>query len=179
MRRKLAAVVLVSFFATGCTGSFNLTRKVYDLHRSQDDKWSDELFFLVVALLPIYGFATFADAFVFNSIEFWTDENPIDMSNREKKTRVVRHGDEEILITYDPATQQIQVSSITEEGKSSPLLLERSGSMVLAKNEKGELLYSSKRNTTGDIVVYDKDNRLLENIPADQVESVKKQHSHL
>ena len=165
MRRKLAAIVLVSFFATGCTGSFNLTRGVYNLHHGQDDKWSDELYFLAVTLLPVYGLATFADAIVFNSIEFWTGENPIEYSNTEKKTRVVRHGDQEILITYDPQTDQILISSVAGEGESPSLVLERSGRMVLAKNGKGEVLYSSSRNEAGEIVVYDKAGKLLKNYP--------------
>src|SRR3990167_719927 len=64
MKRILASVILVVFVATGCTGSFNLTKKVYNFHRSQSDKWADELCFLLVVLVPVYSLATFADAIV-------------------------------------------------------------------------------------------------------------------
>src|ERR1700733_5910107 len=68
MKKTIAVVLIVALFTTGCTGSFNLTRKVYNFHRSQTDKWSDELCFLLVVLIPVYSIATFADAIVFNSI---------------------------------------------------------------------------------------------------------------
>ena len=48
MKKTIAVVLIAALFTTGCTGSFNLTRKVYNFHRSQPDKWSDELCFLVV-----------------------------------------------------------------------------------------------------------------------------------
>ena len=78
MKRVVFGLLAVCVFATGCTGSFMLTRKVYNFHRTMDDKWVDELAFLGCIILPVYGLATLGDAIIFNSIEFWSGENPIE-----------------------------------------------------------------------------------------------------
>src|SRR5580692_433125 len=101
MKRIVASIVIIAFFTTGCTGSFNLTRKVYNWHRSQSDKWADELCFLLVALIPVYSLATFADAIVFNSIEFWTGKNPVEMSANQPSNR--------LAMSYNSKTDQVKV----------------------------------------------------------------------
>ncbi len=77
MKRAVTGLLVASLLLGGCTGSFQMTRKVYNFHRSQTDKWQDELLFLAVAILPAYTLATLGDALVFNSIEFWTGKNPV------------------------------------------------------------------------------------------------------
>src|SRR3989344_3852926 len=99
MKRLLSILVLFVFVTTGCTGSFNLTKKVYNWHHSNPDKWLDEGGFLVCILLPIYGISTFADAIVFNSIEFWTGDNPV--VSIETKTKQVKEGNAEATISYN------------------------------------------------------------------------------
>ena len=107
MKKTIAIVLIVALFTTGCTGSFNLTHKVYNFHHSQADKWSNELCFLVVALIPVYSFATFADAIVFNSIEFWTGKNPVDMSYVPPASRIVQNGNEKYRMSYNAKTDQV------------------------------------------------------------------------
>src|SRR4051812_41894210 len=77
MKKFVIALALLSFVSVGCTGSFMLTKKVYNWHRGMGDKWGDEFGFLLCVLVPVYGISTFADAIVFNSIEFWTGNNPV------------------------------------------------------------------------------------------------------
>ena len=48
MKKFVAMLIVAAFFAAGCTGSFGLTKKVYQFHRGQDGKWMDELVFLGV-----------------------------------------------------------------------------------------------------------------------------------
>ncbi len=71
----LAACVLVM---TGCTGPFALTKKVHAWQTGFDEKWVDEVAFLGCVILPVYGLATLGDALIFNSVEFWTGDNPMD-----------------------------------------------------------------------------------------------------
>ena len=90
-RRALSACVLAGFLplaTTGCFGNFELTKKVWKFNKeSSQDKWVQEIVFLVLAILPVYGGASFLDAVVFNSIEFWTGENPV--LTADGATRVV------------------------------------------------------------------------------------------
>lgn len=68
-------VVSVGWLASGCFGKFQLTRKLYEVNKSVEDKY---LRSAVTWLFIIpYGFTTFLDFVIFNVIEFWSGENPI------------------------------------------------------------------------------------------------------
>lgn len=172
MKKILASAVLVVFVTTGCTGSFNLTKKVYNFHRSQSDKWSDELCFLLVALTPIYGLATLGDALIFNSIEFWTGSNPIAL-NSNSNVKVVRQGNDELVIAYNKETDQIMVTPKLKNQAKTPITLERNDKMVLAKNDKGQVLFSSMKNDNGSIAVYNGSGELVKSYSADEVQALK------
>jgi hypothetical protein len=174
MKKTIAVVLIVAFFTTGCTGSFNLTRKVYNFHRSQADKWSDELCFLVVALLPIYGFATLADAIVFNSIEFWTGKNPVDMSYVPPSSRIVQNGNEKYRMSFNDKTGQVSLTSLAQGNHG--VIFERSDNMITAKNDKGQVLYSSVQSKDGGVSIYDGNGKLVKNYPAGQVALLKERY---
>ncbi|HKL21269.1 MAG TPA: DUF3332 family protein [Tichowtungia sp.] len=78
MKKALICIAALSMLLTGCTGPFTLTKKVHTWQTSFDDKWVDEAAFLGCVILPVYGLATLADGLIFNSVEFWTGENPMD-----------------------------------------------------------------------------------------------------
>ena len=76
--RRGIVVTSAATLSTACFGSFNLTRLVYDFNEDVDNKWLRWLLFLGLVIVPVYGIATFVDAVVINSIEFWTGDNPVD-----------------------------------------------------------------------------------------------------
>lgn len=174
--KKVIALLLVCtvFTSIGCTGSFNLTRKVYDAHRSQSDKWADELVFLVVAILPIYGIATWCDAIIFNSIEFWTDENPIVYNPNGPKKFVSTEGDK-LILSYNEDTDEITVTSKTKEGEMETIVLERTDAAVIAKDTEGNILSSSMRKDNGDLALYNDQIQMVKSISANQFEDLKQQ----
>lgn len=172
MRKILASLVVVCFLFTGCTGSFNLTRKVYNMHRSQDDKWKDEIFFLAVVLIPIYSIATFADAIIFNSIEFWSGENPVEMTSTQGNIKHVKVGEATATLSYDPATEQITVVAQTPEGEST-VILDKGEGLMRALDENGKVIYLSTKNSAGDVVVYDSNLQLVKNYSPQEVEQLK------
>jgi hypothetical protein len=167
MKRKLLALLLVAFFTTGCTGSFNLTRKVYNWHRSQDDKWLDEFGFLVCAILPIYGISTFADAIVFNSIEFWTGDNPVDEPNRVSKS--IKEGADEATLSYNKENKQITIASATKP----TITLEKQGNMVIAKDEAGKVVSTALMNANGQMVVLDQNMELVKAYSPAELDAMK------
>src|SRR6185503_14010041 len=115
----------------------------------QDDRWTDEIMFLVCVLVPVYGVATFADAIVFNSIEFWTGENPIEMS------KTIKSGADQAVMAYDPSTQRITVSS---NDKDHPVVqVAKVDGTVRVSDENGKLLYASAMNDKGELLVYNSD----------------------
>jgi len=165
MKKMIAVVMIVALFTTGCTGSFNLTRKVYNFHRSQTDKWSDELCFLLVVLIPVYSIATFADAIVFNSIEFWTGKNPVDMAANTPNN---------VRMAYNRKTGGVLVTALAKGNHG--VIFEKTDSTVIAKNEKGQVLYSSVQNQDGGVSIYDAKGKLVKNYPAGQIAMLKERY---
>ena len=73
----LVLVAAVGALSAGCFGNFQLTRKVYDMNKSIDDKYVRSAATWIFVIVPVYGFAALLDLIVFNVIEFWTGENPV------------------------------------------------------------------------------------------------------
>lgn len=63
--------------SSACFGTFQATKKIYAFNKGVGDKWVVEVVFLAMNIVPVYGIAAFADAVVFNSVEFWTGQNPM------------------------------------------------------------------------------------------------------
>ena len=78
MKKFIPVLLAGSILLTGCTGPFMLTK---NLHKWQtnvsDDPWAVEGVFLACVIIPVYAVCTLGDALIFNSIEFWGGENPI------------------------------------------------------------------------------------------------------
>src|SRR5512142_3024759 len=101
-RNALTGFVLVCFLTvtSACYGPFNLTRNVYHFNSGikgsgeVNEKWMKEILFFGMIVIPVYMFAALLDAFIFNSIQFWTGDNPVKATNAgsDGATRVVRLG---------------------------------------------------------------------------------------
>lgn len=95
MRKKGIAIAMslalgIASFQ-GCIGTFKLTGKVLNFNKGLGNKWIQELAFLVMAIIPVYGVAIIVDALIFNSLEFWTGSNPIAMQPGEKEVQFVKN----------------------------------------------------------------------------------------
>ena len=176
MKKFIATLVLVCFTSMGCTGSFTLTKKVYNWHRSQSDKWSDEFGFLVCALLPIYGISTFADALVFNSIEFWTGKNPVQESRAQTDTKYVKTKDAEAKISFNPQAQQLTIAAKTAQGESSTVRLERVDNAVLTKDAQGHILYTTMLNDKGEYLVFNQNQDLIKRYSPQEVKKMQEKY---
>ncbi len=90
MNRKLVSILTASMFLfsvcfmnTGCIGKFALTQKVYNFNKGLGNKFVQEIGFILMFFIPVYGVAALIDAFLLNVIEFWTDSNPLAMNEGE------------------------------------------------------------------------------------------------
>ena len=78
MRALAAGVLVVGIGTSACFGPFNATRQVYAFNKDvSENRWAQEGVFLAFAILPVYGFAMLGDAIIFNTIEWWSGDNPI------------------------------------------------------------------------------------------------------
>ncbi|HTE04886.1 MAG TPA: DUF3332 family protein [Planctomycetota bacterium] len=76
-RSALVAALCLATLSSGCYGPFNLTKKLHNWNGHVDGKWGNEGMFLVLVIIPVYGVCMLGDAIIFNSVEFWTGNNPI------------------------------------------------------------------------------------------------------
>lgn len=77
MKKKVITALTGCILLAGCTGPFALTKKVHTWQTGFEEKWVDEAAFLGCVILPVYSLCTLGDAVIFNSIEFWTGDNPM------------------------------------------------------------------------------------------------------
>jgi hypothetical protein len=71
----MVLVAAVGALSAGCFGKFQLTRKLYDINQSIDEKYVRSA---VTWLFVIpYAITGLLDFIVFNVIEFWSGENPV------------------------------------------------------------------------------------------------------
>lgn len=91
----LLLVASVGFVSSGCFGKFQLTRKVYEVNRSMEEKYSRSALTWVLVIVPVYAIAGLLDFVAFNLIEFWSGQNPLD----ETASRVFESGERRIVMT--------------------------------------------------------------------------------
>lgn len=85
-RRTMLSFSLFSLAlaSSGCFGSFAATRKLWHFNDEiSGNKWIKWLLFLVLIILPVYGLFALGDAIIFNTIEFFTDKNPLSADTRD------------------------------------------------------------------------------------------------
>jgi len=140
LRKRIAVALLVAFVPLGsaCFGSFNLTRKLIGFNKSiSPNKWIRWFVFLGLNIIPVYEFASLADVFFANSVEFWTGSNPITVK-LDPKTVVGEDGSLARLIPVDNGAR-IEVVETSGAVHTLTLLREAPG-VVAAYDQDGTLV---------------------------------------
>jgi len=74
----LAVVSCLLVISSGCLGRFAMTSAVRKFNLElTDSQWGREITFVALYVIPVYPVCAFGDLFIVNSIEFWTEENPM------------------------------------------------------------------------------------------------------
>lgn len=95
-KRGMALALALAIGATsfqGCIGNFVLTRKVLNFNQHISNKWVNEIVFLIMVIIPVYGVCIFIDGIILNSCEFWLGTNPLAMNEGQVETKYVTEGD--------------------------------------------------------------------------------------
>ena len=150
MKRVICALLLcgVMFGATGCSGTFLLTKKLNSWHRGFDSKWADEAVFLACNIIPVYWVAMMGDAFIFNTVEFWGEKNPL-------ASTTVDDGDESV------ALNKRADGSVIVNGEEQTVVLHRTDSGVVATDADGVVQYSATMDNSGKVSVCDSDGNVV------------------
>ena len=148
-RSPISCLVLAAAVAAaGCYGPFRLTKKLHAWNDDVGEKWVKEGVFLGMVIIPVYGFAVLGDAIIFNSMEFWTGDNPI----ASRRIRTIQDGDKQVVMSYRPEDRSLKLVSMEGGRHVSTVILEPDGKgRMVARSGDGELLMLAK--SQGDEVV--------------------------
>jgi hypothetical protein len=160
--KKLISLVLVlclfSFVLSGCYGSFQLTRKLWKWNGTVGDKWINEVVFLVMNIVPVYGVAGLVDVIVVNSIEFWTGKNPVSAANG-KTIKVVSVADKQAVLSYY-GNNRMKMDLFDKTQPLQTVLIEKSADGgAICRDRSGRLLMTATTMTNGQVVVMDSSNK--------------------
>ena len=150
--------------AGGCYGSFELVKKVHKFNGTLGNKFVNELGFLVMNIIPVYGVAAFIDAVVLNSIEFWTGKNPSTSSND-----VVIPLDATASLTLRGADGTVLLTSKTENGVIQ-YVFQKGTDGTLVKDADGKILARCAMMDNGSMRLYDGNDKLIAECSAAQAQ---------
>jgi hypothetical protein len=77
-RALVAALLAISLSSASCLGPDHAYGQVknWNVGLSEQD-WVNEVVFLALWIIPVYPIAQFADIVAFNTIQYWSGDNPI------------------------------------------------------------------------------------------------------
>ena len=122
-KRSLCGLLSLCILFTSCIGSFSAFNNVLDWNeRVTDNKFANELLFVAMWIVPVYQISIFADAVVFNTIEFWTGDNPISMEEGESDTQIVSRKGNTYKITASKNQFHVSVIEGSKKGEEATLV---------------------------------------------------------
>ena len=153
----LAAVLCLS----GCYGPFNLTRRLYRWNAQVGTKWEREFMFVILAWAPVYGLAVLGDALVFNAMEFWTGNNPVDPPGKTRsdlpRTKRIARGDAEAFLEYRTTSDgpHLIIRQFQRGKPAGTLHIERRHDTTVGLDAEGNLLLSAQSMPDGSLAIHD------------------------
>ena len=149
MKRVIIPTLVAILLLSACTGSFQLTNKIYQFNKTFEDPWVEEVVFLVKVIVPVYEVSLVLDMVIFNAVEFWTGENP------------VAAVEQQITLADDATATVLSDGRIRLEVEGRVFLLERTDAGVVAVDTEGAILYRAITGEDGKISVYDGSGNLV------------------
>ena len=183
-RKGVVCMVLVSFMgiSTACYGPFNLTKNVYRWNSGikgsgeVNEKWMKEFVFFGMIIIPVYMFSALLDAFIFNSIQFWSGDNPMKASELgdDGQTKMAQVGDLTMrwAATSEGATVTYERHGIVE--RRATIVSSATGYRLL--DEKGMTLAEAEYAADGTLTVLDQDCQVVQRWTDDQLRIIAQSH---
>jgi hypothetical protein len=178
LRTRIVAGMVVGSFLTGttaCYGPFNLTRNVYQWNSNikgsseVNEKWMKELVFFGMIIIPVYMFSALLDAFIFNSIQFWSGNNPVKANETgdDGATRVVRLGG--LTVTMAETDRGTAVTYERNGIVERRAIIETSATGYRLIDDTGALLAEAEMGQNGSVTLLDQDCQVVKRWSSDQL----------
>ena len=176
-RMAIGLLLSAAVFSSGCYGPFYLTRKVWKFNGEvSDNKWIVEVAYLLMTWLPVYGLAGAADAIIFNSIEFWTGNNPLaegETSSAPATRRIVR-GDVEAVVSKVQGDRgpELLIEQFHNGQSLGSLRVQRDGQATVGLDSTGAAVFRAETLADGSIVVTDRSGQRVARYTGRQAEQL-------
>ena len=156
--KTLIAVLLLStsILCSSCIGSFKLWSGLKEWNQGIGNKFVNELVFIALNIVPVYGVAYFADVVVLNTIEFWTGSNPV-ASNEVKEVEgehgnyLVASNENGYTITNKEDNQSLDLV-YNKENKSWNAVTESESFELVKMNDDGTATINMQNGTSMTVV---------------------------
>jgi hypothetical protein len=178
LRKRIVAAIVVGNFltvTTACYGPFNLTRNVYHWNSNikgsseVNEKWMKEFVFFGMVIIPVYMFSALLDAFIFNSIQFWSGSNPVKATDAggDGATRVVQLGGVTVtMVESDRGTTVTYERNGIVERRAT---METNATGYRLIDETGVLLAEAEKGLDGSVTLLDRDCQVVRQWTSDQL----------
>ena len=96
---RIIVLLCATLLVSGCIGPMNATQRLKTWNREIENRWAGEGAYILLRIPygGVYGLFFLSDVIVWNSIEFWGGNNPIDAPDPERLAHIKeldaqRHG---------------------------------------------------------------------------------------
>jgi hypothetical protein len=116
-----------------------------------------EFVFFSMIIIPVYMFSALLDAFIFNSIQFWSGGNPVKANDAggDGATRIVRLGG--VTVTMVESDRGTTVTYERNGIVERRAIIETSATGYRLINETGALLAEAEMGQDGSVTLLDRD----------------------
>ena len=142
-KKLISAALIVSL--TGCFGGFKATKAVHEFNREVSrNEWVQEVVFLGLVIIPVYGIATLVDAVILNSVEFWTGDNPMAQAGDQKR---VEGKDGSYAVSTLKADGSVDIKVVEANGAEHFMNVTRDGDKAIVRDRMGDVIAVSDAST--------------------------------
>ena len=114
----IASALSLSLLSSSCLGSFNAFNNLKDWNMQvSNSKFVNNAIFWGLNIIPVYGLFFLGDAVIFNTLEFWTGNNPIAMAEGETETQIANVDGQRVKMTAQKNQFKIEVLEGEDQGK--------------------------------------------------------------
>jgi len=151
IRKFVCAAVLAAFTCAsvgGCYGKYALFNKAHKWMGQIGDKWINSVVHFVISG-PVFGVCLFADAVIFNVIEFWTGSNPVAM-NSDTYQETDANGNKVFAVRNTDGSLFVCMTDVN--GNKADFTLIRDENVIRAVDAKGEIIAQQLVDNNGEII---------------------------
>ncbi|MBH0204421.1 MAG: DUF3332 family protein [Nitrospira sp.] len=131
-----------------------------------------EFVFFGMIVVPVYMFSALLDGFIFNSIQFWSGDNPVKAAdlNRDETIKTVVLGETTIRWMQTDEGAQVTYEHHGVVERRAMIVAKDTGYRLI--DESGIVLAEAEYGANGAVTVLDRDCRVVQQWTGDQLRSI-------